>query len=276
MSRPSAASAPHPPPLGLALKHWRGRRGLSQLGLALEAGVSARHVSFIESGRTRPSREMITQLATALRLPLREHGDLLEVAGYARQVRETDLDAAALAPARRAITMLLEHHDPLPAVVMDRHWNLIDSNPGASRFFAFLLDGRTVAAPNILRLMFDPEALRPWVTNWTDVASALIRRVHDEAVGGILDARSEALLRSLEQFPEARAVMRPPAPDGAWPLLPIRFAKHGQQFAFFSMVTSLGTPRDVALQGLRIESFFPVDDATRRAVERLPRADAAP
>jgi MmyB-like transcription regulator ligand binding domain len=218
---------------------------------------------------------MIARLAVALRLPLREQGDLLEVAGYARQVRESELAAPPLEPARRAIAMMLAHHEPLPAVVMDRHWNLIDSNRGAARFFWYLLDAKPFDAPNILHLMFDPEALRPWVMNWDEVATALLRRVHDEAVGGILDSRTKSLLRALKEYPGTEAVLRPHIADTAWPLLPVRFEKLGQRFEFFSMVTTLGTPRDVALQGLRIESFFPVDEMTRLAVQRLEDAPRA-
>jgi transcriptional regulator with XRE-family HTH domain len=146
------------PPVGQMLQHWRHVRRMSQLALATEARVTPRHVSFVESGRARQSRDMVITLAGTLDVPLRERNQMLLAAGYAPVYRETDLEDPALGPVRAAVARMLEHHEPYPAVVLDRHWNVTRTNPAAAAMFAFLLDGRTGAA-NVLRLMFDPTAV---------------------------------------------------------------------------------------------------------------------
>src|SRR5262245_48999845 len=157
--RPAGAS-----PVGKLIQHWRHVRRKSQLALALEAGVSARHLGFLELGRSQPSREMVVLLADALDVPLRERNSLLVAAGFAPLYRETGLTAPELGHARRALGMILEHHEPFPAVVMDPHWNLIQTNASAARFFAHLLAPAAPPSPaNVVRLMFDPAGLRPHV-----------------------------------------------------------------------------------------------------------------
>ena len=253
------------PPVGRLLKHWRQVRHKSQLSLALDADVSPRHLGFIEVGRSKPSREMVLTLARALDVPLRERNDLLLAAGFAPMYRETGLSDPSLAEARQALDRILLHQEPFPAVVMDRHWNILLTNDAASRFFGLLLDGRDDGPANVLELMFDPARVRPFVTNWEAVAEALIQRVHREAVGGAPDAQTVELLRKLLAYPGVPTQWALPDLTRVWmPFLPIEFEKGDLRMRYFSAVTTLGTPQDITLQEIRIECFFPVDDATAR------------
>ncbi|MCB1033100.1 MAG: helix-turn-helix transcriptional regulator [Acidobacteria bacterium] len=253
-------------PFGHALRHWRQVRGKSQLALALDAEVSARHVSFIETGRAHPSRAMIHTLATALNVPLRERNTLFVAAGYAPAYRESDLDAPELQPARRALDLMLARHEPFPAVVMNRCWDVLLRNRGAELFFSRLAPasvGRPPRPPNVLRQMLDPDGLRPAVENWEEVAGALIQRVHREALGGTPGSELQELLEEVLAFPGVPAAWREPdlsAPLA--PLVPVGFRHAGRVFRFFSAVTTLGTAQDVTLQELRVESFFPADGET--------------
>jgi transcriptional regulator with XRE-family HTH domain len=179
-------------PVGALLQHWRRQRRMSQLVLSHEAGVTQRHVSFVESGRANPSREMVLTLARALDVPLRERNQMLLAAGYAPHYRETGLDAGSMAQVRAALDRMLAHHEPYPAVVMDRHWDVLEANRAAEAMFAFLLDEPAPEPPNVVRLMFT--ALRPYVANWDRTGEALVQRVHREAVGGIPDPRTTRLL----------------------------------------------------------------------------------
>jgi transcriptional regulator with XRE-family HTH domain len=229
---------------------------MSQLALAHEAGVTPRHVSFVESGRANPSREMVLTLTRALDVPLRERNQVLVAAGYAPQYRETGLDDASMAAVNAALNTMLGHL-PHPAVVMDRHWNLLRANPAADELFGWLLDGAGAGdPPNVVRLMFGP--LRPHVANWDETGEALVQRVHREAVGGVPDLDTRRLLDEVLASDDVPARWR--TPDFArtpLPLLPIRFAKDGRRLNYFSLVTTVGTPQDITLQELRVESFFP-------------------
>lgn len=258
-------------PLGRLLQHWRGVRRMSQLDLSLEAEVSARHVSFLETGRARPSQEMVLTLADALDIPFRERNDLLLAAGYAPLYRESGLDTPELAPAQRALELILEHQEPFPAVVMDRHWNLVRSNAAAGRFFGLFLGPEPAEQPpNVLRMMFDPEGLRPAVVNWEAVGYGLVRRVYREAVGGVADETLSRLLDEVLSFPGVPRRWRHPDLDApSVPFLPVDF-RHGERiYRYFSAVTTLGTPQDITLQEIRIECFFPADSETERQARRL-------
>lgn len=256
-------------PFGQLLSQWRRLRGKSQLDLAVDASVSPRHVSFVETGRSSPSREMVLTLASALGVPLREQNALLLAAGFAPVFHETDLDAPELAPARRALDLILEHQEPHPAVVMNRQWDIVTSNDAAQKFFARLLDGqpppktkakRTASRPNVVRLMFDPHGLRPFVTNWEAVAEALVQRVHREAVGGVKDDATKQLLAEVLGYsgvPDRWRTLAPTRPTS--PLVPISFRKGSLAVSYFSTVTTLGTAQDITLQELRVECFFPAD-----------------
>ena len=257
----------HASPVGALLQHWRRERRMSQLVLSHEAGVTQRHVSFVESGRANPSREMVLTLARALDVPLRERNQMLLAAGYAPHYRETGLDDQSMTLVRAALDRVLAHHEPYPAVLMDRHWDVIGANDAAQAMFAFLLGGPPPEPANVVRLMFT--ALRPHVANWEQAGEALVQRVHREAVGGVPDPRTTELLDEVLAQPGIPAAWR--TPDFAathLPLIPVRFAKQGVEVAYFSLVTTVGTPQDVTLQEIRVESLFPADEAT--AAQRYP------
>jgi transcriptional regulator with XRE-family HTH domain len=263
----TASARARPQQFGRLLQEWRRLRGKSQLDLAFDASVSPRHVSFVESGRSVPSRAMVITLAGALHVPLRERNALLLAAGYAPVYREANLEAPELRAARRAIDLILKHQEPYPAVVMNRRWDVVASNGAAEAFFAFLLgpSSRGRAAPNVLRNMFDPRGLRPYVENWEAVAELLVQRFHREAVGGVPDDDAKQLLKeALAQpgVPARWATFDPSVPLA--PFVAIAFAKEGRSFRYFSTVTTLGTPQDITLQELRVECFFPADRETEK------------
>ncbi len=246
---------------------------MSQLALAHEADVSPRHICFLETGRAKPSREMVLMLADALNVPLRERNGLLLAAGFAPLFRESSLDDPFLEPVRTAIDAILAQQEPFPAVVMNRRWDVLLTNEAARRVFGWLLDGSDGPAPtNVLRMMFDPRWIRPYIANWDAVAETLLRRVHREALGGILDDEVAAVLGEILSYPGVP--QRWHTPDLITPLvpvIPVRFAKGDYALNFFSTVTVIGTAQDVTLQDLRIESFFPADAPTARASRQLGR-----
>jgi hypothetical protein len=205
---------------------------------------------------------MLDTLADALDMPLRDRNDLYLAAGYAAPYRELGLDATEMADAMFAIDRILDTAEPFPAVVMDRHWNLLRTNGGAVDLFGRMLSPEQLGGPaNVLDLVFDPDGLRPFIVEWDDVAPGLLARAHREAVGGVPDAELIARLRRLgDQLPPGRSIGAG-IPTG--PLIDVTLDIHGTVFRFFSTVTTLGTPRDVTMQELRIEQFHPADDATR-------------
>lgn len=257
---------------GAMLQQWRRRRALSQLALSLDAGVSQRHLSFLESGRSSPSREMVLMLAGALDLPLRERNAMLIAAGYAPMFREEGLAGLEAEPVRRALGFMLDQQEPYPGIVIDGHWNLVMANAAAGRMLAEFLDLDAFAAahcgggpPNILKLTAHPDGLRPWIANWPDLAEALWVRVRREAAAGAPDP---ALLALVEEV-EALAPKPDRAPDLApgaalSPILPLVLRRGDLRLAWFSTIATLGTAMDAELEELRIELFFPADDATER------------
>lgn len=253
--------------VGPLIAYWRNLRRMSQLALATEAEVSPRHVSFVESGRSNPSRDMVLLLASVLDVPLRERNRLLSAAGFANEYRETELAAPELAVVKQALDAILQQHRPFPAVVLDRGWNIVGANDCAEKFFAFVLAGQTPPSPaNVLRLIFHPQGLRPHITNWEAVAEGLIQRVHREAVGQVVDDNVRALVAEVLSYPGVPAHWRRPDHTATMlPIIPIHFERDGHRFSYFSAVTTLGTPIDVTAQETRIECFFPVDDETREA-----------
>jgi transcriptional regulator with XRE-family HTH domain len=259
-------------PVGELLRFWRRTRRLSQLALATEVATTQRHLSFIESGRSQPSRAMVLRLARELDVPIRERNQLLLAAGYAPLFPEGGLEDEQAAHVRAAVQRMLAAHEPWPAVVMDRHWNLLRTNRAAELCFGWLLAGQDPPQPpNVIRLMFDPSGLRPFVANWEAVAESLVQRVHREALGGVPDPVTRALLD------EALAARGVPAgwrlPDlgtPPLPVVPVRFARDGLELSYFSAVTTLGTPQDALLQEIRLESFFPADDVTATHAWRNP------
>ena len=245
------------------MRQWRTARHISQLDLALSADISARHLSFVETGRAQPSREMVLRLAAALQVPLRERNALLLSAGFAPIYRETRLDAPALAQARRAVDFILAKQEPYPAIVLDRHWNMVIANAATHRFFELFPECVLPQPPNVLKLLFDPEGLRPFVENWEEVAARVINRVHREAAGAPPDSGIRALLEGLLTYPGVpRHWWTPELERPLPPLLDIAYKRNDLKLRFFSTITTFGTAQDVTLHELRIESFFPADDVT--------------
>lgn len=255
-------------PFGEMLRQWRKLRGVSQMDLALDAEVSARHVSFLETGRARPSREMVLVLASALTVPLRERNGLLFAAGFAPVYAEPELGAAGLEAVQRAIAAILRQHEPFPAVVLNRRWDIVAANTGATRLFGRLVPHLADQPANVLRMILDPDRVRPFVANWSEVAPRLIQRVHQEAVGGVLDPDTRELLDEVLTFlpPELR---RAPANTPGVPVIPVHFRRDDLDLRFFSTVTTLGTAADITAQELRMECFFPDDETSERRAREL-------
>jgi transcriptional regulator with XRE-family HTH domain len=279
------------PPFARQLRHWRARRRWSQLDLAGEAEVSSRHLSFLETGRSRPSREMVLRLAGALDLPLRERNELLLAAGYAPLYGERSLDDPRLRAVRDGLAFLLLRHEPYPAFVIDRGWNVRLANQAYFRFAAVL--GAAAAPPaaargpapsippagaagaplNALRLVLDPAGLRPALVNWPQVARVLAARLERELRLADHPAELVALRDEVLRDPEVRAALATPlAPDEERSLLvPIVFRAAGRTLSWYSTIASFGAPLDVTLQEARIESLLPADEETRRFAEELAR-----
>jgi transcriptional regulator with XRE-family HTH domain len=257
---------------GLALREWRTRRGLSQLALSSNAGVSSRHLSFVETGRAQPSREMVLLLARTLDVPLRDRNDLLSAAGYAPVYRATKLEAPALAQARRALDFVLRQQEPYPAIVIDRHWNILQANGGTARLVELFLEPSAAAdlGLNAMRLMLHPRGFRSHIVNWEAMAAALVQWLHRDILSGLGDSETRRLLHELLEYPGVpRHWGRLDLDASTDPFLPIEFRRGDVELRYFSMLTSLGTPHDITLQEIRIESFYPADSATEEAARRL-------
>jgi transcriptional regulator with XRE-family HTH domain len=249
------------------LRWWREHRGLSQLDLSGRADISQRHLSFLELKRASPSREMVMRLATALDVPLRQHNALLVAAGFAPEWRETDLTASELTHVRNAVDYILAQQEPFPAVAVDRHWTLLKANAGAVRLVEFLVGplppGATV---NLADALVSPGVLRPFLVNWADVVRYFIRSVEADALADGTE-QTAALLARLLDYDGVRSVMKTPISDEArGPVLPMHFRKGDTSLRLFTTIATLGTPQDVTVQELRIESFFPMDEEAARTL----------
>jgi transcriptional regulator with XRE-family HTH domain len=252
---------------GDLLRHWRRVRGKSQLDLAMDALTTPRYVSFVETGRSQPSRQMVVRLARALDVPLRERNGLLLAAGYAPLYRAGTLDGPELDRVRAALTSMLAKHEPFPAVVMDRGWNVLQANDGAQRLFGELLAPEPLPTPaNVLDLMIEPGPVRDAVVNWDSVVPELLERCRREAVGGVLDpTTSERLEGFRSRHAIAELIERAAGTTSSVPVIDITFAFGASRLSFFSVVSIIGTPADITAQELRVEAFYPSDAATHDA-----------
>jgi transcriptional regulator with XRE-family HTH domain len=271
-------------PLGNLLRHWRNVRGRNQLDLSIETGVSQRHISFIESGRSIPSRQTLLEIAQVLDVPLRERNTLLVSAGYAPVFSEAAWNSSQMQSVTKALERILRQHEPFPALVMDRYWNVLMANKSAPRFFNRFIDMSQRKGPrNMLHLVFDPEGLRPFVEHWDEVASSLLYRVRTEATGRVIDEKTKELVAALLAYPGGKALSAQQSQTQArrgdlgqafesnsaaggpvLPIIPLSFRKGETVLNYFSMVTTVGTPQTVAAQELRIETMFPADEETER------------
>ena len=257
------------------LKNWRSKRRLSQLELALNSGVSQRHVSFLESGRARPSREMILQLSETLGVPLRERNDLLVAAGFAPMFRSREIDDPQMSQVLGVVKMMLSNHEPFPAIAVDRCWNIRVTNKSFDRLASFLGDevwsrmgGRD---RNLLKLFFHPGGLKAQISNWDLIAPVLWHRARREAeaIGGE-DVRE--ILDELSQHQSATTLWS--AEDAVLlPVLPIEIQKDSARVSFFTVISTFGTAQDATAGELRIESFFPADAATEQMFRATCAAD---
>jgi transcriptional regulator with XRE-family HTH domain len=262
MGEPAAALEADPT-LGDLLRYRRRVRSMSQLDLASAAMTTPRHMSFVETGRSRPSREMVLRLAGALDVPLRDRNGLLLAAGYA-PLYVRALDDPALDRVNAAISGMLAQHEPLPAVVMDRCWNLLRVNAGARRLFTDLFAPEPLpASANVLRVILEPGPVRTRILNWQELAPALLERARREAVGGVLDLATAELFQELRTRPDVASVLSSPrATATPSPVIDVHVEHADTELRFFSVVSTIGTPADVTAQELRVEAFFPADAAT--------------
>lgn len=267
LALPSAPAAGFPP----LLKDWRRKRRLSQLDLSLATGVSQRHVSFLESGRAKPSRTMVLQLSEALDVPLRERNDWLLAAGFAPAFRARQLDDPQMAQVFSAVRSMLANHEPFPALALDRAWNIRLTNRSFDQLAGMIgsevwtrIGGRE---RNLTRLLFHPEGLRPFLANWSAIAPLLWQRSQREAdaIGGeemraLLDE-----LRPLQDTDTLRAAEGSPLV----PVLPLVLEKDGLRLSLFTVISTFGTAQDVTADEMRIESFFPSDEQTEALFRSL-------
>jgi transcriptional regulator with XRE-family HTH domain len=276
VSTATAARGATRPPFARLLKSWRETRKQSQLDLALASRISQRHVSFMESGRARPSRAMVLQLSEALEIPLRERNTLLTAAGFAPVYRQTDLQSPAMAPVREALQLMLDHHEPNPVSVVDREWNVLMINRAMLRVFSLAGEPtqlwRRVCGDgphNMLKMTFHPDGFRPFIANFAEAAPVLLSRTRREAAA----CGSESLLKLLDEIlaypgiPEEWKVPDWQAPPA--PVLPLELARGELRLKLFSMITTFGTPQDITTDELRVESFFPADTETAALLKKL-------
>lgn len=259
-------------PIGEFLREWRQRRRLSQLDLALDADISTRHLSFMETGRALPSRDMVLRLAERLDIPLRERNALLVAAGYAPMFSQRGLDDPQLQPARKAMELVLAGHEPYPALAVDRHWQMVASNRAVPPLLAGI-DAALLQPPvNVLRLSLHPAGLAPRIVNYTQWRAHLFERLRRQ-IEVTADPVLTDLLDELTGYPApvmATAARTADAgPDLAGMVMPLKFASEFGTLSFISTITVFGTPVDVTLSELALETFFPADAATAEALRRL-------
>ncbi len=274
---------------GTLLKQWRIQRGFSQLGLSLASQVSQRHISFLESGRANPSQDMVLELAAVLDVPLRQQNLMLTAAGFAPVHTKTDLSAADMIPIRKALDFMLRQQEPYPAIAVDRYWNLLLTNDAATQLLTAFIELETLQTQfckdgkvNLMRAMFHPQGLRPFVVNWEDIAGHLLQRVHREAMStphgsigkaaqkglGTADGQSEQSIELFDELTNYPGVSELVQTSNRVPqdtlLLTVHLKRHPLELQFFSTIATLGTAYDITLQELRIECLFPADEATEQ------------
>lgn len=250
---------------GELLKDWRGRRRISQLDLAYDAEISPKHLSFIETGRSQPSREMVLRLAEQLEIPLRERNVLLAAAGFAPVFQERKLDADAMASVRSAVDIILKGHEPNPAIAIDRRWNLHAMNK-AAEMLTTMVDPSLLEPPvNVLRFCLHPKGLAKHIVNYFEWRHHLIEHLERQVqITG--DALLSALVGELKEYPPPRGAVRPRTSGGFGynVAVPLRLTTPAGELSFMSVTTVFGTPIEITLEELAIESFFPADEQTAR------------
>lgn len=254
------------------LKYWRGKRGLSQLDLALSADVSSKHISFLETGRARPSRDMVLLLGAALQMPLRDQNDMLQAAGFAIAWTAPDPRNGLGESVNHAIECMLKLHEPFPMAMMDRHYNVVRTNGATDRILArFIADPAAFRAPvNIYHLLFDRRLSREFVVDWEEVARPMVSRLHRESLDHPQDSGLENLVRTVLDYPDVPESWR--QPDFSVPSEPafgVRLRRDDLELSFLTTLTVFQAPQNVTLDELKIESYYPLDEATAAACRRL-------
>ncbi len=245
------------------LRYWRQQRGMSQLDLGLTADVSARHISFLETGRSQPSIEMVLLLAETLDVPLRDRNELLRGAGFEAQYPEPDVDTLLEGDLGQAIDTMLAHHEPFPMMVFDRTYNVVRIN-GGGRLFLQMAGVSDPIGVNLMRLLFQTD-VRQLISNWEECAGDILRRIQREVLHRPNDEEMASLLEDLLEYPDIPEHWRTPDFLGSnAPMVTLRARLgDGTELAFLAMVTEFSAPSNVTLQELQIESYLPMDEATR-------------
>lgn len=262
---------------GSLLKDWRAHRRVSQLTLSSLSGISQRHISFLETGRSRPSRTMVLTLSDSLDIPLRERNALLQCAGFAPAYPESPLEGQRTAVFQAALEATLTHHEPYPALVLDGRWNLVMANAGALRFFgqfvdlyAALEEIGTPAEFQVVRLCLAEAGLKPYIVNWEELTASFLTRARRALLVNPRDPHLPTLIREISEHPEAPSNWRRPdwttLPE---PALTMTMAKDGVTYRLFTMLAHFGAAQSVTLEELSVETFFPADEATRAHLEAL-------
>jgi transcriptional regulator with XRE-family HTH domain len=260
----TAATLEHPT-VGQLLRSWRDARRLSQLELSLEAEVSTRHLSFVETGRSQPSREMIVRLAEHLDVPLRERNELLLAAGYAPAYQESGMDDDRMQAVRAAVRQVLAGHEPYPALVVDRHWELLDSNASVALLLEGVAPEQLEPPVNVLRLALHPDGVAPRIANLGEWRAHLLARLRRQ-VAATHDPQLTTLLDELRGYPCDQPEPAVEMPGAGEIVVPLRLRRGDAELRFMSIVSTFGTPLDITLQELSIEAFFPADAATAGAL----------
>lgn len=257
---------------GSQLRSWRRRRGVSQLDLSVRAGVSQRHVSFLETGRSRPSREMVLHLAAELNVPMREQNVLLASAGFPPAFRQSSLGDDELDTVRNTLAFLLEAHSPYMAVVVDRLWNVIMANEATGKFMSHLFPEPPAwlrPPPNLMRLSLHPAGLRVSMIDWERSAVSLLRLLEGDAAAHPSDAELQQLLAEVRSYPGVEALDTWTEADESDLLVPLTYCVAGREIHLFTSIATLGAWRDATVAELRIETFFPADAESDAAWREL-------
>ncbi len=255
-------------PFGQQLRFWRKSKGFSQLDLALDANVSSKHISFLETGRNKPSREMVLLLASTLELPLRNRNELLLSAGFSENYSRTPIHKKEMESIQNVLAMMLEKHEPYPAIVLDWDWNVLMGNSGYNNMLKSVksLQADFSTSSNIVELIFDPKGLKPFISNWEEVASTAIQRLHREKMEN--KNRHEGLLARLLSYPDTpshwQSLNFKKSPE---PMIYVELKIEDVSLKLLTTLSSFGTPIDITAEEIVIEQYFPADEATKQFFE---------
>jgi len=269
------------PTFGSILKDWRNLRKISQLELSFNAGISQRHISFLETGRARPSRQSVLTLAESLDVPLRERNVLLHAAGFAPVFSAAPLESSGMELFRHALDITLQHHEPYPAVVLNGRWNLIKANDAALRLFScFVEPAKLLADPGrdfqVVRLCLSDEGLRPCIQNWAELVFAFLTRIRRLLVQNPTDEGAKGIVEEIVSHPDAPQRWRDPQWTTLDPVVPMRLSKDALQVDLFTMLAHFGSAQDIVLDELKVELFFPANPHSQAFLRELAGADSSP